>query len=81
MLRFRMRDGPSGEIDKIGIRDGDFTVHEFANLVIGRNNTWETLKLELLPGPRSYSFGLGVSIHVIGSLPIEAPLSHIPTSI
>jgi len=57
---------------------------QFMNLliwVIGRNNTWETLKLELLRGPRSYSFGLGVSIQVVGSLPIEAPLSHIPTSI
>jgi hypothetical protein len=32
MLRYHIRDGPSGGIDKIGIRDGDFKVHEFANL-------------------------------------------------
>lgn len=69
MLRYRTRGIENnsffGGIDKIGIRDGNFTLHEFAPLASRTNNTWETLKLEL-SDPKSFNFGLGVSIHVSG---------------
>jgi murein tripeptide amidase MpaA len=62
MLRYRITAG-AGVIDKIGIRDGNESIHSFENLLIGVNNAWETLKLEL-PCPKSFKFGLDVSIHV-----------------
>jgi hypothetical protein len=67
MLRFRTRDSVFGEIDKIGIRDGDVVIHEFAPLVLRAYNSFSTV-YNVLPGPRSFKLGLGVSIHVVANL-------------
>jgi hypothetical protein len=55
--------GNIGLIDKIGIRNGHIEVHGFQNLTIGPNTSWELRKLDL-PGPSSFAYGLGISIHV-----------------
>lgn len=62
-LRIRTRDSPFGGIDKVGIKDGENVVHEFNPLAITSFNNWNTISLEV-PGPRSFKFGLGVSIHL-----------------
>ena len=57
MLRYRITGDGGGTIDKIGIRDGNESIHSFENLLIGINNAWQTLKLEL-PCPMPFRFGL-----------------------
>jgi hypothetical protein len=66
MIQYNIRNtqGDYGKVDKIGIRDGNQTVHGFENLDIGRNANWEIRKLAL-PTPWDYRFGIGVNIHVI----------------
>ncbi|MDA4126866.1 MAG: hypothetical protein OK452_06665 [Thaumarchaeota archaeon] len=60
--------GP-GVIDKIVIRDGDETVHEFEGLHLTKIKDWETLTLAL-PQSKQFKFGLGVSIHVFYEGPV-----------
>jgi hypothetical protein len=61
MLRYSIR-GRAGVIDKVGLRDGDQTVHSFENLNHGPVAGWQTLALTL-PSPKAFRFGMGVSIH------------------
>jgi hypothetical protein len=62
LLRYTIR-GRAGLMDKVGLRDGDQTVHMFEGLDIGPVAGWQSLTLPL-PEPRTFSYGLGVSIHV-----------------
>lgn len=75
MLRYRITGNGAGVIDKIGIRDGNESIHSFENLLIGTNNSWETLRLEL-PCPRAFRFGLDVSIHVFYDPGFGGPTQH-----
>jgi len=61
MLRYSIR-GRAGLIDKIGLRDGDQTIHSFENLNNGPIAGWQTLSLPLTP-TRTFRYGLGVAIH------------------
>ena len=62
MLRFTTI-GNAGFLDKVGVRDGEQTVHGFENLNIGPQPNWTTLTWPL-PSARPFKFGLGVAIHV-----------------
>lgn len=66
-LRILTEESPFGGIDKVGIRDGEGVVHEFGSppnpLAITSFNNWQTITLEV-PGPRTFRFGLGLSIHL-----------------
>jgi hypothetical protein len=75
MLRYRITGDGGGIIDKIGIRDGNESIYSFENLLIGTNNAWETLKLEL-PCPRPFRYGLDVSIHVFYDAGFGGPTQH-----
>lgn len=55
MLRFRTRVSDFGGIDKIGIRDGDTVIHEFAPLVLRSYNSFSTVN-NVLPGSRSWVY-------------------------
>ena len=67
-LRIRTEDSPFGGIDKVVIKDGERVVHEFGSpphpLAITSFNNWQTIPLEVPNGPRSFGFGLALSIHV-----------------
>ena len=63
-LRICTSNSPFGGIDKVGIKDGENVVHEFNPLAITSFNNWEHYFTAKLPGPRTFKFGLGVSIHV-----------------
>jgi hypothetical protein len=63
-LRILTEESPFGGIDKVGIRDGEGVVHEFNPLAINSFNNWQTISLEVPGGPRSFRFGLGLSIHL-----------------
>jgi hypothetical protein len=63
-LRIRTEESPFGGIDKVGIKDGEGVVHEFNPLAITSFNNWQTISVELPGGPRSFRFGLGLSIHL-----------------
>ena len=61
MLRYTIR-GRAGVIDKVGLRDGEQTVHSFEGLNLGPIAGWQSLNLPLSPAV-PFKFGLGVSIH------------------
>ena len=63
-LRILTEESSFGGIDKVGIRDGQGVVHEFNPLATTSFNNWQTISLEVSGGPRSFRFGLGLSIHV-----------------
>lgn len=63
MLVYEIKHG-GGIVDKIGLRDGPYTVHLFDGLTLSRTDFWRLHKSEL-PSPRSYRYGIGISIHVI----------------
>jgi hypothetical protein len=63
-LRIRTEESPFGGIDKVGIRDGEGVIHEFNPLAITSFNNWQTISREVPGGPRSFRFGLGLSIHL-----------------
>src|SRR6266540_613416 len=77
--------GPYGSIDKIGIRNGHLDVYRFEGLTFGPNPNWQLQRLEL-PGPSSFAYGLGVTIHVdypeiTGSTTSQPPTQFLFTSI
>lgn len=61
MLRYTIR-GRAGQIDKVGLRDGEQLLHSFEGLTVGPVAGWQTLNLPLSPA-KGFKFGLGVSIH------------------
>lgn len=61
LLRYTIR-GRAGVIDRVGLRDGENPVHSYDGLAAGPIAGWQTMTLPLSP-PRTFSFGLGVSIH------------------
>jgi hypothetical protein len=65
LLNYNIRGG-SGKIDKIGLRDGPEEIEGFLNLNIARNTAWKVLKLDLSERT-GFKFGLGVTIHAVGS--------------
>lgn len=74
MVRYVIKNSSSGGglIDKVGLRDGENTVHEFANLTAGAAPTWQTLTLTM-PSPAPFKFGLGVSIHASNVFATDPP--------
>src|SRR5262245_50776980 len=64
MLRYAIIGHANGIIDKVGLRDGEHLVWSFEGLNVGPGSGWQTLNLAL-PSPRTFSFGLGISIHAV----------------